>query len=97
MKNKHYQHIGNDISVFLFYLIRGDECNNHSKESDDKDKVRLQCIILYKNLQNAGVMGNIVMQRKILQHIVEQIKIEISYIFHGGLRQNSQAELEGAL
>jgi hypothetical protein len=73
-------------------LIRGDECNNHSKDSDDKDKVRLQCIILYKNLQNAGVMGNIVIQRKILQHIIQNIKIEISCIFHGGLRPKSNEE-----
>jgi hypothetical protein len=48
--NKQYEHLGNDLSLVLYYLIRGDESMNHSKESDDKDKIRLQSIILFKNL-----------------------------------------------
>jgi len=41
VRNKQHEHIGNDLSVILFYLIRGDECINHSKDTDDKDKMRL--------------------------------------------------------
>ena len=91
VRNKQHEHIGNDLSVILFYLIRGDECNNHSKESDDKDKMRLQCIILYKNLQTTGVMGNIAMQCKILSHIIERVKIEIYWILHGEETQQKVA------
>ena len=39
--NKQYEHLGNDLSLVLYYLIRGDESMNHSKESVDKDKIRL--------------------------------------------------------
>ena len=73
VRNKEHQHIGNDLSVILFYLIRGDECTNHTKESDDKDKMRLQCIILYKNLQTTGVMGNIQIQCDILNHLIKRV------------------------
>jgi hypothetical protein len=59
IRNKQHEHLGNDLSLILFYLIRGNECHNHTKETDDKDKMRLQCIILYKNLQQTEVMGNI--------------------------------------
>lgn len=83
VRNKQHEHIGNDLGVILFYLIRGDECNNHSKESDDKDKMRLQCIILYKNLQTTGLMGNIAMQCKILKHIIKRLQIEINWIVRG--------------
>jgi len=83
VRNKQHEHIGNDLSVILFYLIRGDECINNSKESDDKDKMRLQCIILYKNLQTTGVMGNIGLQCKILHHLINKIKIEIRWILYG--------------
>jgi hypothetical protein len=68
--NKQYEHLGNDLSLVLYYLIRGDESMNHSKESDDKDKIRLQSIILFKNLQSTGIMGNIEMQCKILDHLI---------------------------
>ncbi len=70
--NQHYEHLGNDLSLILYFLIRGDESMNHSKESDDKDKIRLQSIILFKNLQTTGIMGNIEMQCKILEHLIKK-------------------------
>ena len=50
IRNKNHE-LGNDLSVILFYLIRGDECLSQGRDSSDKDKMRLQCLILYKNLQ----------------------------------------------
>ena len=37
------------------------------------------------------------MQRKILKHIVEKIKIEIRCIFHGGLNQKNNDEMLAAI
>lgn len=56
---------------------------NHSKESDDKDKIRLQSIILFKNLQTTGVMGNIEMQCKILDHLIKCTHIQITWVMYG--------------
>lgn len=56
---------------------------NHSKESDDKDKIRLQSIILFKNLQTTGVMGNIEMQCKILDHLIRRTHIQIKWVMYG--------------
>jgi hypothetical protein len=56
---------------------------NHSKESDDKDKIRLQCSILFKNLQATGIMGNLEMQCKILDHLIKKTKMQINHVLYG--------------
>ena len=57
IRNKNHE-LGNDLSVILFYLIRGDECLSQGRDSADKDKMRLQCLILYKNLQQTNLISN---------------------------------------
>lgn len=42
--------LGSDLSVLLLTLIRSDECNSHSREGADKDRMRIQCMIIYRNL-----------------------------------------------
>jgi len=56
---------------------------NHSKQSDDKDKIRLQSIILFKNLQTTGLMGNIAMQCRIIEHLIRRTNIQIQFILYG--------------
>ena len=42
--------LGNDLSVLLLTLIRADECSSHSREGADKDRMRIQCMLIYRNL-----------------------------------------------
>ncbi|CDW80527.1 UNKNOWN [Stylonychia lemnae] len=70
----------NDLSVILFFLIRGDECLSQGRDGSDKDKMRLQCMILYKNLQQIGFIGNTRMQCKVIKHLIKKTSIRVQNV-----------------
>lgn len=75
--------LNDGLAVILFYMIRHDEFQTTYKKQDNKDQMRVQCLILFKNLKQTDLLNNPEMQIKVLEHLRKIVRITIHYYLHG--------------